>query len=388
MRPDEQLVFVSYTAADRERVSPIADWLVGAGIDVWMDFKRLKAGQNWDYEIRRALDQATVIVVFLSDKSVTKRGYVQREIKLALEKAEEKLIDDIYLIPVLLDDEVSVPREIRSVQFIRLSDESFQESLLDAIKHQLERVGVAIETAQNNSAVKWSFYTHHEFRDGIPGFDATYRMPRLSSETYPFVSQAGDLIRGDMFADLMEMRFLTLIPEVNHFNFGQDRYRRLNSVYANPQLPKMQGRVLSLVYQMHSYSAGAAHPNTHFQTYCFLCDPLCRIERLQKIFENPDNVFPILQADARSQLLARRREDEDVPAFEEEWVKTGTADWDCFRAFSFDEKGLEFHLAPYQVAAYAYGPQLLHIGYEKIVDHMSPIFKSALDIEYFPRVAT
>lgn len=387
MRPDEQLVFVSYTAADRDRVSPVADWLIGAGIDVWMDFKRLKAGQNWDFEIRRALDGATVIVVFLSNKSVTKRGYVQREIKLALEKAEEKLIDDIYLIPVLLDDDVGVPSEIRDVQFIRFSDESFQESLLDAIKHQLERVGVAIATAQDNSAVKWGFYTHHEFRDGIPGFDATYRIPRLSSDTYPLISQASDLIRGDMLADLMEMRFLTLTPEVAHFNFGQDRYRRLHSVYASPQLPKIQGRVLSIVYQMHTYFAGAAHPNTHFQSYCFLCDPLCRIERLQKIFEKPDDVFPILQAESRSQLLARRREDEDAPAFDEEWVKTGTAEWDNFRAFSFDEKGLELHLAPYQVAAYAVGPQLLHIGYEKFTNYVSPIFKSALDIEYIPGVA-
>ena len=69
-----------------------------------MDKRRLKGGQNWDFEIKRALQKATVIVVFLSSNSVDRRGYAQREIKAALDQAGDKLIDDIYLIPVMLDE--------------------------------------------------------------------------------------------------------------------------------------------------------------------------------------------------------------------------------------------------------------------------------------------
>jgi hypothetical protein len=69
-----------------------------------MDYKRVKAGQHWDFEIRRALDKAAIIVVFISNNSIDRRGYVQREIKLALEKAEEKLIGDIYELSLNLGD--------------------------------------------------------------------------------------------------------------------------------------------------------------------------------------------------------------------------------------------------------------------------------------------
>ncbi len=185
MLDGESLVFLSYTAGDRDRVEPIANGLLAAGVDVWLDTKRLKAGQQWDFEIRRALDKADVIVVFISNKSVNKRGYVQREIRLALEKAEEKLNDDIYLIPVLLDEEVIVPELIRHLQFIKHDDDRFQEKLIDAITHQLERVGSAIQTAQNNSDIHWQFHSLRESRDGLPGYESEFRLPGLTQRSTP-----------------------------------------------------------------------------------------------------------------------------------------------------------------------------------------------------------
>jgi hypothetical protein len=40
----------------------------------------------------------------VSKNSVDRRGYIQKELRLALEKYREKLVDDIFLIPVMLDD--------------------------------------------------------------------------------------------------------------------------------------------------------------------------------------------------------------------------------------------------------------------------------------------
>ena len=87
-----------------------------------MDSKRLKVGQNWDFEIRRELDKAAIIVVFISNNSVDRRGYVQREIKLALSKADEKLPTDIYIIPILLDDDAQIPEQIKHIHCVRASD--------------------------------------------------------------------------------------------------------------------------------------------------------------------------------------------------------------------------------------------------------------------------
>jgi hypothetical protein len=74
MPDDAQTVFLSYASPDRDRVGPYADALESHGFNVWVDYKRLKAGQNWNFEIRRELEKAAVIVVFISNNSVDRRG--------------------------------------------------------------------------------------------------------------------------------------------------------------------------------------------------------------------------------------------------------------------------------------------------------------------------
>ena len=75
-----------------------------------MDVHDIQVGQNWDFEIQKALDQATLIIAFLSEHAIDRRGYIQKELKQALEKYKEKLVDDIYIIPVLLD-EIEIPAQ-------------------------------------------------------------------------------------------------------------------------------------------------------------------------------------------------------------------------------------------------------------------------------------
>jgi putative cell wall-binding protein len=112
-------VFLSYGSPDRQRVLPFYDFLISRGIEAWVDVKELRVGQNWDFEIKRALRRASIIIVFISNTSIDRRGYVQREIKAALDRASEKLIDDIYLIPVILDDDASVPEQLSHIQHVR-----------------------------------------------------------------------------------------------------------------------------------------------------------------------------------------------------------------------------------------------------------------------------
>jgi TIR domain len=53
-------VFLSYATPDRERVLPYYDWLKQSGLDVWIDCRSIRSGQNWDFEINRALDKSGV----------------------------------------------------------------------------------------------------------------------------------------------------------------------------------------------------------------------------------------------------------------------------------------------------------------------------------------
>jgi hypothetical protein len=136
-------IFFSYVRPDQVRVLPFFDYLQTQGFDVWMDCRKLKPGQNWEYEIKRALDQATFVIVFVSQNSYDKRGYVQRELKLALDKHTERLVDDIYIIPVLLDDEVQMPEQFRKFQSITASELDSNERIVDALNHQLTRLGLS-----------------------------------------------------------------------------------------------------------------------------------------------------------------------------------------------------------------------------------------------------
>jgi hypothetical protein len=54
-------VFISYSRLDAERVRPIADRIVGAGLTVWWD-KDLRAGQRFVDEIERQLDSAKAVL--------------------------------------------------------------------------------------------------------------------------------------------------------------------------------------------------------------------------------------------------------------------------------------------------------------------------------------
>jgi len=68
-------------------------------------------------EIEKAVEAADVVLVCLSQKSVSKEGYVQRELRFALDIAMEKPEEVIFVIPLRLD-ECELPRKLRSWQYV------------------------------------------------------------------------------------------------------------------------------------------------------------------------------------------------------------------------------------------------------------------------------
>jgi hypothetical protein len=79
-------IFLCHASEDKAPVREVYRRLRAInGFEPWLDEKKLLPGQKWDDEIKRALKTSDFILVFLSHSSVTKRGYVQREMKLALD---------------------------------------------------------------------------------------------------------------------------------------------------------------------------------------------------------------------------------------------------------------------------------------------------------------
>jgi len=68
-------------------------------------------------EIERAVENSDVVIMFLSDNSITKEGFVQKEIKKAIDKADEKPEGTVFIIPIRIEDCV-VPKRLSKWQWI------------------------------------------------------------------------------------------------------------------------------------------------------------------------------------------------------------------------------------------------------------------------------
>lgn len=131
-------VFISYAKEDIKFAKDLYDYLSEHGYSPWLDKKKLRVRSNWDYEIKKALKQSTFVILLLSSVSIKKRGYIQREFKYALEYSEDKLIDDIYIIPILLD-KCQVPEQLSKFQWIEVEQDEFKKSILGSLNHQRQK---------------------------------------------------------------------------------------------------------------------------------------------------------------------------------------------------------------------------------------------------------
>ncbi len=137
---DQIQIFISYAREDQARVKDLYHKLVAAGLQPWLDQEHILPGQRWEPIIKQALKRADFALVCLSATSINKRGFLQKEIKQALEHVEEKLEDDVWLIPARLDD-CDVPASLSEIQWVDLFEDDGFDELLRAIEFQLKKEG-------------------------------------------------------------------------------------------------------------------------------------------------------------------------------------------------------------------------------------------------------
>lgn len=385
MKSESPQVFISYANPDQKRVTPFFEFLDREGFKVWFDIKSLRPGQNWDFEIKRALDKSNIIIVFLSKNSIDRRSYVQREIKIAISKLEEKLVDDIYIIPVLLDEDILIPSQLKGIQAISAKASNCMISLRDAVQYQLEKLGLETERVQHAEEISWHFKILEENWEGLPGYETTTQFITFQSTKYPAVADIGDYIRGDLLNGIFAARTSKFEQDPKFYNYGQDSYWRTNTYDAHCSEPVIVNKILTIKYTIHTYGAGAAHGNTGFMTYSFIINPLFRIERLDSIFTFPENAFIKIQAHVRESLknhLIEDTESGETYQLDAAFIDEGTQVWDDFACFIPKEDGIEFLFSPYQVAAYAFGPQSAFVAYQDLVAVMRHEYICALGIEH------
>jgi hypothetical protein len=113
-------VFVAYAVEDLAVVRQLSDALRAKGCSPWIDKDRLMPGQNWTQAIERAIADSDAFVACFSRQSVSKRGMFQSELRHALECAQLRPLDDVFLLPVRLEP-CAVPHRIADqMQYVDL----------------------------------------------------------------------------------------------------------------------------------------------------------------------------------------------------------------------------------------------------------------------------
>ena len=102
MKPNQ--VFISYAREDIELAAKLYKDILEAGLTPWFDKESLLPGNKWEIEIEKAIRQSKYFIAILSTKSVSKRGFVQKELKKAINILDEIPEEDIYIIPARIDE--------------------------------------------------------------------------------------------------------------------------------------------------------------------------------------------------------------------------------------------------------------------------------------------
>lgn len=126
-------IFLCHANEDKPQVRDVYQRLKAEGFDPWLDEEDLLPGQLWDQEIRKALRSSDFILIFFSQNSVAKRGYVQREMKLALDTWEEVPEGQIHTIPIRLNA-CQIPERFKPFQWVDLFATGGLERLIRAIQ--------------------------------------------------------------------------------------------------------------------------------------------------------------------------------------------------------------------------------------------------------------
>ena len=121
-------VFLCHSSQDKPAVRELYQKLsTEPWIQPWLDEKKLLPGQDWDLAIERAVEESDAVIVLISNSSVTKEGYIQKELRFILDIALTKPEEEIFVIPLRLED-CQPPRRLRAFHYVDYFPQEQQET--------------------------------------------------------------------------------------------------------------------------------------------------------------------------------------------------------------------------------------------------------------------
>ena len=143
-------VFLCHATQDKPAVRELYKRLAAEPwIDPWLDEENLLPGQDFALEIYKALRDSDAIIICLSKVSVAKEGYLNKEIRHALDAADEKPEGAIFVIPVRLDDCIPSFERLKKYQWVDYFLPTAHQRLIKSLRLRAEVL--KIETFANKA---------------------------------------------------------------------------------------------------------------------------------------------------------------------------------------------------------------------------------------------
>ena len=126
-------IFLLYARRDEEAVRRLYRRLTIDGADVWWDQEKLLPGQDWAFEIHKAIHRSDVVIACLSKRFNQQGGYRHEELRIALEKAATLLKGETFIIPARLEM-CDLPEPLRRWQRVDLFEADGYKKLIRVLK--------------------------------------------------------------------------------------------------------------------------------------------------------------------------------------------------------------------------------------------------------------
>jgi len=112
-------VFLCHSSSDKPAVRQLYDRLVKDGFMPWLDEEDIHPGKEWQPAIREAIRLSDIVLVCLSNESVSRTGYVQREIREVLDVADARPEGKAFVVPARLEP-CQIPERLAKWQCVDL----------------------------------------------------------------------------------------------------------------------------------------------------------------------------------------------------------------------------------------------------------------------------
>jgi hypothetical protein len=200
LREQRPLIFLSYAHSDERIVDSVEMNVRSSGLEPWVDRSRLRAGMQWEREIRTTIEQCSALVLLISPDSM-RSAYVQFEFETALRLSKP-------IIGVIVKTCRSIPAEVRPYTRVDMRRRRFSYFL--PVLYALQRAGILPdEITKQQESVPWLVLARGIMRAPLPDEQVFYarRMSRWSLIAL-FLIATGIVVTGILARNLVWVLYL------------------------------------------------------------------------------------------------------------------------------------------------------------------------------------